>query len=116
MTGRNASKQTKLVMNKQERLRIYKKALSDYRKAYHFGWLFLDKKSVTSRGFCYYFGVLIFNELLELQSLDPEAGPLNVEGDWLNYWFMPGDRLPRIELLKKAIKLAKYENDNHSTV
>ena len=104
-------------MNKQERLKTYKKALSDYRKAYYFGWLFLKAHSNTSRGFCYYFATLLKNDYIpmevfpELSGLKPaKEYEYNVPGSNIHimtYWLKPGDRKSRINLLKKAIKLTK---------
>ena len=93
-------------MTEKERLKIYKKALWDYRIS-----KYLRRSILTENGLCYYFYAK------EIITLTPEG----VYGDGIkilpelyfykpydqNYWFNPGELNPRIKLLKKAIKMVK---------
>ena len=93
-------------MKTEEELEVYKKALKDYRKSLIFG----RKKFNTKRGFCdyffYSFSYSILNDLDDLpvlKTLTPKKryNPLPI------YWFEPGRLLPRIKLLKKAIRICQ---------
>lgn len=87
-------------MNKKERLKLYRDALWDYRKAY----LFFNKHCKTESGFCYYF----MSKEIRLIDLD-ELMLQRPKGILSNssLWFDGGNLSPRIECLKKAIKLCK---------
>jgi hypothetical protein len=91
----------------KERLKIYRKALWDYRIAKFI------KKDHTNYGFCYYFCWRHDKAMYHtFDSAFPELyaqRPMNVNGV---YWFRPGDIKSRIECLKKAIKLTKQFINN----
>jgi hypothetical protein len=94
-------------MSKQKQLKIYKKALLHYQISSIFiiGFIFkaLLLDADISRGFCLYFNdYYLQNNLPILYSLKPTNTYCNSE-----YWFKPGKLAPRIECLKKAIKLCK---------
>lgn len=96
-------------MNKQKQLKAYKKALLHYQISSIFiiGFIFraLLLDANISFGFCFYFdNCYLENDLPILYSLKPTTSYYNSE-----YWFKPGDLAPRIECLKKAIKLCKDE-------
>ena len=88
-------------MSTKEELEFYKEALKDYRKSLIFG----RRKFHTSGGFCYYFSCKssIDNLPFILESLKPKKTYATLP----LYWFKPGALLPRIKLLKKAIKICK---------
>ena len=82
----------------------YRVALFCYYLSYIPGFKF---KLNTDYGFCLYFSNYNFkNELPVLYSLKPKI----TYGNSL-HWFKPGDLSPRIECLKKAIKLCKNETN-----
>ena len=101
-------------MTKQERLKIYKQMLRDYRWALFWQIITLGMGSfllAECQGFCRYIeykwldGNNLFNEpkiskYIELYSLKP-LKPHNV------YWFHPYKLLPRIKLIKQSIKLCE---------
>jgi hypothetical protein len=104
-------------MKAEERLKIYKKALWDYRKGFYinillYKWYVYDP---TYYGLCYYFDTVLhvnvygsqFKTILpELYAQKPVK---NLVG---NYWFDPGDLKSRIKCLKKSIKLTKQFINN----
>ena len=92
----------------QERLKMYKQALKDYRTSRHLSYY-------TWAGFCAYFSNtfhipkniyhslhIIFPELGDMAKLDPSYDH-SVVG--YGYWFPSGSKAPRIRALQKAIKL-----------
>jgi hypothetical protein len=88
---------------KQERLQVYKEALKDYTAS-------LKKEKIsTSRGFCYYFNSneKSLENFPELMAQEPTEIFMDVGTE---YWFKPGLLEPRIECIKKAIKLCKEPN------
>ena len=92
-------------MNKQEQLKAYKKALLHYQVSNIFiiGFIFKHLIFNTQFGFCFYFDNYNFIDKFPiLYSLKPNT----VYKDGL-HWFKKGDLTPRIECLKKAIKLCK---------
>ena len=83
-------------------LEIYKEALGDYRWS-----LFLPKRVFnTQSGFCYYF---MRSQRKEFRWEDcPTLFKLKPNKTYdASHWFKPGKILPRIKLLKKAIKLCQ---------
>ena len=77
----------------------YKVALFCYYLSYIPGFRFVLG---TGYGFCYYFSNLYIRQYLpNLWKQKPE---ICYDGD---YWFKKGNLAPRIECLKKAIKLCK---------
>lgn len=94
-------------MTKQEQLKIYEKALLHYQISNIFiiGFIFrvLLLDAEINRGFCLYFNDYSLRiDYPILYSLKPNITYNNSE-----YWFKPGKLAPRIECLKKAIKLCK---------
>ncbi|MCK9429603.1 MAG: hypothetical protein M0R17_06325 [Candidatus Omnitrophica bacterium] len=97
---------------KQERLKIYKKALHDYRISLFFP--FKKIKLHTNKGLCAYF---FYNNYMNvpdnLEITFPELyefRPCNFTYIWLvdiDYWFSKGKIIPRIKVLKATIKLTK---------
>ena len=90
------------MLNKQERLSLYKKALSDYRKPGNDNFRFL--------GLCYYFkevhGIVdIYPHLAKLLPELEKASLLTRIND--TYWYPDGAKAPRIKCLKEAIKILK---------
>ena len=90
------------MLNKQERLSLYKKALSDYRKPGNTNHRFL--------GLCHYFSAVhnITRTYHNLAILLPElekASLLTRIND--TYWYPDGSKAPRIKCLKEAIKILK---------
>ena len=80
----------------------YRKALLCYYLSYIPGFSFLLD---TDYGFCLFFSKT--NIYLELPKLYKQKPDNNYE--FGVYWFKPGKLAPRIECLKKAIKLCKDE-------
>ena len=90
------------MLNKQERLSLYEKALSDYRKPGTDNYRFF--------GLCYYFSkvhniVDIYHHLAELLPELEKASLLTREE--AAYWYTDGAKAPRIRCLKEAIKILK---------
>jgi len=94
-------------MEKVKELKLLKQALYDYRMSRIFKGFLFRKNRNTYDGFCHYFGcnkhIWHSTELPILNSLKPE----NMYNKL--YWFKSGELLPRIKLLKKAIKIIKNE-------
>lgn len=94
-------------MKIEKELKLYKKALRDYRLSKVFGKCWFD----TYAGFCAYFrykydDIWDIDNLTILRSLRP-ASSLGCM-----YWFKCGELQPRIELLKKAILICKNKINN----
>ncbi len=92
-------------LTKEQRLKIYKKALFHYRlteKLPFLSWFFN-----TSEGFCWYVrkinSYLFLWDLEELYNVMPNYRYVHN----MAFWFKPGDKAPRIELLIKAISKCK---------
>lgn len=84
-------------MTKKEQVKDYWKALFHYTLS----WInpFLETKFKTYYGFCHYFALIQYKDLInytELVALAPQK-------NYLEYWFECGKKLPRIKLLIKAI-------------
>ena len=90
------------------RLKEYKKALFHYRLTRIFP--ILSTLFDTDYGFCYYFQILSDDNFTNknLKEKYPELYEQRPGyGDRHGYWFEKGLKKPRIECLKKAIKLCK---------
>lgn len=110
-------------MNSYERLKYYERALSDYRLSRLLP--FLKKFLSTDKGFCNHitnYNAIFWgkkfktfservnlNELSELTELAPRQYDPSLE--FQPYWYKPGKLLPRIKLLKAAIRNLKRENE-----
>lgn len=84
-------------MTKKEQVKDYWKALFHYTLS----WInpFLETKFKTCYGFCHYFALIQYKDLInytELVALSPQK-------NYVGYWFEYGKKLPRIKLLIKAI-------------
>lgn len=93
---------------KEQRLKEYKKALFWFTIS---RYLPISLLCGTSHGFCLYFkqwsdDLGIFYP--ELYSLMPNKRCKEDE----SYWFKPGHKKPRIELLRKAIKMIENDTTN----
>lgn len=84
-------------------LEIYKKALSDYRRAF-FNPL-IRKSLYVNLGFCNYFNTNIKENLPYLYKQKPQ---IMFKGT--NYWWKPGALRPRIKALKLAIDEIRRNN------
>lgn len=87
------------------RLAIYRKALKDYKKS----WLrpaSVKMQLYTNSGFCsYFYNQKVYSSLESLPELE-NLHPVGYTYDG-GYWYKPGKILPRIRILKKAIKAVK---------
>lgn len=89
-------------MEKEERLKLYKKMLRDYRLSFFFP----KRWYKTESGFCYNLTrySVSLEDLSELISTKPDK---NYNGGCM--WFKSGKLRPRIKCLKKAIKMIKEQ-------
>lgn len=93
-------------MTAKEELKIYKKALFHYRLTRIFPWL--SKKYRTLLGFCSYF-IQVHKTSLSYLTVLAKLNPNKDVLDYTPYWFKEGKKLPRIKLLKQAIKILENE-------
>jgi len=99
-------------MTKIEELKAYKLALKHYQSKkpvldrYGNIWNAYDEKACGEfYGFCWYFTNVQDN--IDIKKLSTICSAhLTISRD---YWFAPDDKAPRIELLKKAIKILEKE-------
>lgn len=91
-------------MNKEQQLKLYKKALWHYRLAnLPIIGNYFKRLLRCEFGFCYYFAdYSLYDDLTILYKTIPKK-------TYNRYWFKEGHIPPRIECLKKAIKLCKNE-------
>ncbi len=90
------------MLNKQERLSLYEKALSDYQKPGNDNYRFY--------GLCYYFSKVhnVADIYLHLPELLPELEKASLlTRKHASYWYTDGSKAPRIKCLKEAIKILK---------
>jgi len=104
-------------MTQEERLKLYKKALRDYKLSNLFIIGYILKFFLNTRfGFCNYFASSHYiygsfeEKFPELRVQEPETKQyITYSGFELVYWFKPGDLESRIECLKNAIKQIENE-------
>lgn len=93
------------------RLKLYEKALEDYRLGDH---------PNTIRGFCLYFieeYQIDVHQPEEMEITLPELYTQKSEWGVLNtFWFAPGDTLSRIVCLKNAIKMIQDEKEKENNL